>query len=199
MNQIIPQYTLLEKLGEGVQTIVYKGYYKNVPHRLLTIKVIKTALLSDSQKKYFRQKIEHLKVLPDERLMAPLTFHDSKNLQFITRLYFEGLPLNEWIATQTKIKLDDFLTIAISLAELLEKTHQAGIIHGGMKPHNILIDPQTLELRIVDFITPLDVRNVSHFIYDKKLLMELWLTLLQNKQDVSITGLNSPQIFILWV
>jgi predicted ATPase/two-component sensor histidine kinase len=169
MDQI-PQYTLLEKLGEGPQSIVYKGYYKNMPHRLLTIKLIKSALLSESQKKYFRQKIEHLKVLPDDRLMPPLTFHDSKDLQFITRLFFEGVPLNEWVAQVGEVKMVDFLTIAASLADLLDKTHQAGIIHGGIKPHNILVDPATLAVRIVDFITPLDVRNVSHFIYDKRFI-----------------------------
>lgn len=166
----IPHYTLLEKIGEGPQSNIFKGYYKNMPHRLLAIKVIKSALLSESQKKYFRQKIEHLKVLPDERLMPPLTFHDSKDLQFVTRLYFEGLPLNEWADQQGNIKILDFISIAMSLADLLDKTHQAGIIHGGIKPHNILVDPKTLEIRIVDFITPLDVRNVSHFIYDKRFI-----------------------------
>jgi predicted ATPase/two-component sensor histidine kinase len=169
MDQI-PHYTLLEKIGEGPQSVIYKGYYKNMPHRLLTIKLIKSSLLSESQKKYFRQKIEHLKVLPDERLMPPLTFHDSKELQYITRLYFDGIPLDRWATQQGEVKLGDFLTIAMSLSDLLDKTHTAGIIHGGIKPHNILVDPKTLEVRIVDFITPLDVRNVSHFIYDKRFI-----------------------------
>lgn len=169
MDQI-PHYTLLEKIGEGPQSIIYKGYYKNMPHRLLTIKVIKSSLLSESQKKYFLQKIEHLKVLPDERLMPPLTFHDSKDLQYITRLYFDGISLDKWGNQQGEVKLDDFLTIAMSMADLLDKTHTSGIIHGGIKPHNILVDPKTLEVRIVDFITPLDVRNVSHFIYDKRFI-----------------------------
>lgn len=164
----VPQYTLLEKLGEGPQTVIYKGYYKNLPHRLLTIKVLKTTLLSESQKKYFRQKIEHLKVLTDARLVVPLTFQDQMDVQFITRLYYSGIPLNQWARSQKEIKMADFLKIAFSMAELLDKIHQAGIIHGGIKPHNILIDPETLDVKIIDFITPLDVRNVSHFIYDKR-------------------------------
>ncbi|HLF97396.1 MAG TPA: EAL domain-containing protein, partial [Methylococcaceae bacterium] len=42
----------------------------------------------------------------------------------------------------------------------------AGIVHGGVKPHNILVQSGTLSLRLTDFITPLDIRDVSHFIYD---------------------------------
>ncbi|MEY4616680.1 MAG: hypothetical protein RJB66_1640 [Pseudomonadota bacterium] len=164
----IPNYTLLETLGEGPQSTVFKGYYKNMPHRLLVVKSLKTGLLTESQRKYFRQKVEHLKVLNDPRLLIPLSFQDQWDVPFITREYFAGITLDEWAKNQSKLTLDDFLTIACTLAELLEKIHQAGLIHGGIKPHNILIDPQTLDLRIVDFITPLDVRNVSHFIYDRQ-------------------------------
>ena len=45
---MISQYTLLEQIGEGVQTEIYKGYYKNLPHRLLNIKLIKNGLLSEN-------------------------------------------------------------------------------------------------------------------------------------------------------
>lgn len=166
--ELIPNYTLLQVLGEGPQSTVYKGYYKNMPHRLLVIKALKTGLLNESQRKYFRQKVEHLKVLNDPRLMIPLSFQDQWDVPFITREYFEGVCLDQWAKSQRKVSLEDFLTIACTLAEILEKIHHAGIIHGGIKPHNILIDPKTLEMRLVDFITPLDVRNVSHFIYDKQ-------------------------------
>ncbi|CAG1023210.1 hypothetical protein DOJK_02172, partial [Patescibacteria group bacterium] len=57
-------------------------------------------------------------------------------------------------------------TIACTLADILQAVHDAGITHGGIKPHNILIQPSTLTLRLTDFITPLDIRDVSHFIYD---------------------------------
>ena len=166
--ELIPNYTLLQVLGQGPQSTVYKGYYKNMPHRLLVIKALKTGLLTESQRKYFRQKVEHLKVLDDPRLLVPLSFQDKWEIPFITREFFEGIPLDQWAKSKVKMSLDDFFAIAFPMAELLEKIHHAGIIHGGIKPHNILIDPNTMELRLLDFITPLDVRNVSHFIYDKQ-------------------------------
>lgn len=59
-----------------------------------------------------------------------------------------------------------FFTLACALAETLQAVHDAGITHGGIKPNNILIHNGNLNLRLTDFITPLDIRDVSHFIYD---------------------------------
>lgn len=66
-----------------------------------------------------------------------------------------------------KINLNDFFTIACGIAEALNKAHEAGIIHGGIKPHNILIQPESLDIRLIDFITSIDVSDISHFIYDR--------------------------------
>ena len=163
----IPNYDIIEKLAEGPQSIVYKAFYKKSPHRPLVLKILKAASLSEDQKRHFRQKIEQLKVLHDTRLITPLSFKVRRGVWFFTQDYFNGITLDEWAEKQTKITLNDFFTIACELAETLNRVHEAGIIHGGIKPHNILLEPDSLDIRLIDFITPLDVRDVSHFIYDR--------------------------------
>ncbi|MBU4344239.1 MAG: protein kinase, partial [Proteobacteria bacterium] len=163
----IPNYDVVEKLGEGHQSIVYKAFHKKNPHRPLVLKVLKAALVFEDQKRHFLQKIEHLKILHDTRLITPLSFKVRGDVQFFTRDYFNGITLDEWVKRQTKIILNDFFTIACELADAIDKVHEAGIIHGGIKPHNILIEPETLAIRLIDFIGPLDASDVSHFIYDR--------------------------------
>ncbi|HUV50433.1 MAG TPA: AAA family ATPase [Anaerolineae bacterium] len=163
----IPNYDIIEKLGEGYQSIVYKAFHKKNPNRPLALRVLKAALLSEDQKRYFQQKIEHLKILHDTRLITPLSFKARGNVQFFTQNYFKGITLDDWAKSQTKITLNDFFTIACELAEAIDKIHEAGIIHGGIKPHNILIEPKAFNIRLIDFIDPLDARAVSHFIYDR--------------------------------
>ncbi|MCD4805422.1 MAG: protein kinase, partial [Desulfobacterales bacterium] len=163
----IPNYYIVEKLGEGPQSVAYKGFHKKNPHRPLVIKILKAASISEDQKRHFRQKIEHLKVLKDIRLITPLSFEVRKNVQFFTKDYFQGITLDQWSRKQKKINLNDFFTIACGIAEALNKAHEAGIIHGGIKPHNILIQPESLDIRLIDFITSIDVSDISHFIYDR--------------------------------
>ena len=163
----IPNYEIVEKLGEGPQSVVYKGFHKKTPHRPLVIKVLKTVSLSEDQKRHFRQKIEHFKILQDIRFIIPLSFEVRKGVRFFTKNYFPGITLDNWSRKQKKINLNDFFTIACRIAEGLNKAHEAGIIHGGIKPHNILIQPETLDIRLIDFISPIDVRDISHFIYDR--------------------------------
>jgi serine/threonine protein kinase len=172
MLTMVPGYDIIEKLGEGPQSVVYKAFHKKNPHRPLALKILKALSLSKDQKRHFRQKMEHLKIFHDTHLITPLSFNVRGDTHFFTQDYFEGITLDEWAKGQPKITLNDFFTIACKLAEVLNKVHEAGIIHGGIKPHNILIQPENLDVRLIDFITPLDVRDVSHFIYDQSFVKD---------------------------
>jgi predicted ATPase len=162
----LQSYALSEKLGESLQTLVYKGYYKSQPNTPLVLKLLKFLSTWDDQSRHLRQKIERLKVLHDARTCTPIALELNGDMQFIVQPWFAGQPLNVWMAQQNTVALPDFFTIACTLADILQSVHEAGITHGGVKPHNILVQSKTLILRLTDFITPLDIRDVSHFIYD---------------------------------
>ncbi|MCK5218468.1 serine/threonine-protein kinase PknK, partial [bacterium] len=165
---LIPDYQIVEKLGESPQALIYKAFRKSAPQRAVVLKILKTSHLSERQKQHFRQKIEQLKLLNDPLLVRCIIFGEQAGTYFIIRNYFEGIPLNQWAGSRKSLK--DILTVSCFLAEALNKVHEAGIIHGSIKPHNILIQPQNLEVRLIDYITTLDVSEVSHFIYDRLFL-----------------------------
>ncbi|MDD1620963.1 MAG: AAA family ATPase [Methylococcaceae bacterium] len=162
----LESYIITEKLGESLQAVVFKAYHKHVPDHPLVVKLLKLLSSWDDQSRHLRQKIERLKVLHDPRASTPLALESDGNLQFIVQPWFAGQALNHWAKQQSNLNLNDFFTLACSLADTLQAVHDAGITHGGIKPHNILLQPGTLTLRLIDFITPLDIRDVSHFIYD---------------------------------
>ena len=159
-------YVLSEKLGESLQAEVFKGYHIHVPDYPVVIKCLKLLSSWDDQSRHLRQKIERLKVLHNPRVSTPLALENSEDHHFIVQPWFAGHALSHWASQQDAVKLKDFLTIGCALAEILQGVHEAGITHGGIKPHNILVQADTLNLRLTDFITPLDIRDVSHFIYD---------------------------------
>ncbi|MGZ3746492.1 MAG: AAA family ATPase [Pseudobdellovibrionaceae bacterium] len=166
----IPNYEITECLGESPLAFVYKGFYKQQPEQDLIIKIFKPGILSPQRRRYFLQKIEHLKILTDSRVAPPLRFEEYGPYKLLVRDYFPGIPLNEWIQSQKSLSLENFFTIALKLADIIDSIQKSGVIHGGIKPHNVIIEPKTLEVKVVDFITPLDIRNISHFIYDRNFI-----------------------------
>lgn len=166
---IIPNYEVIGKIGESQQATIYKACSKKNPERLLALKVLKTLFLSDGKKSQFRQRVEHLKVLSDPAVITPIAFDVLDGTHFLIQDYFNGITLDKLAETHS---LGDFFSIACELARVLDKVHEAGIIHGGIKPHNVLIDAGTFDLRLIDFISALDVRDVSHFIHDHCFIKE---------------------------
>lgn len=169
---LLPNYEIIDKIAESQQATIFKAYHKKNPDRLLVLKILKTTSLSEYKKTQFRQKIEHLRVLNHPLIITPIIFGTKDKTCYITHDYFDGVPLNKLTEAQSGIYLNIYFTIACKLAQALDKVHEAGIIHGGIKPHNILVNPGTLDIRLIDFISAVDVRDVSHFIYDRSFVRE---------------------------
>lgn len=166
---LLSNYKLLERLAETPHASVFKAYNKKNPDRLLILKVLKADGLSDYKLTRFRQKVEHLKVLDDPRLITPLSFSNSRGTCYLTQEYFGGVTLGSLMEARPGFSLPDFFAIASALASALENVHEAGIVHGGVKPNNILVD-ETHGVRLIDFVSAVDVSDVSHFIYDRSFL-----------------------------
>jgi predicted ATPase/signal transduction histidine kinase len=64
-----------------------------------------------------------------------------------------SMNLGEFLAQseQGRLNIDTFLTIAIQLADALSIIHHGQVIHKDLHPGNILINPETLQVRIIDF------------------------------------------------
>ncbi len=158
----LQSYSLTKSLGKSLWSTVYQGFHKHAPDEQLVLKFI---FNGEDKSRHLRQKIERLKVLRDPRVCTPLDLVSDGDALVIIQPWFAGQTLDDWVAQQ-KRSLADFFSVACALVETLQAVHEAGITHGGIKPHNILVESGTLTIRLTDFITPLDIRDVSHFIYD---------------------------------
>lgn len=169
---LVSNYELLEIIAEEAQAVIYKARPKKDPDTFCTLKLWKTMSFSEYQQAQFRQKIEHLRVLNDPLVITPLSLGVKDGACFITQAYFDGVPLNRLTEDHTRLSLNDFFTIACRVTKALDTVHEAGIIHGGIKPNNILVNHSTLDVRLIDFISAINVRDVSHFIYHHAFVRE---------------------------
>jgi len=164
----IPYYILLEALGDSLNASVYKAVSKENSDNVFVIKVLKHPINNESQRRYLSQKVERLKIIHDPRIITPTSFEYYRDTQFIVRRFFPGQTLDKFLSVrQGKVSLTDFFNIASELTLAINAIHEAGIIHGGIKPNNILVQAETNTVRVVDFLNPVDIQEISHFIYDQ--------------------------------
>ena len=64
---------------------------------------------------------------------------------------FGAISLEEFLKGREKLTLKEFLFLAIAIVESLGEIHNQHIIHKDINPANIVFNPQTKELKIIDF------------------------------------------------
>ncbi|MCX7115140.1 MAG: protein kinase [Gammaproteobacteria bacterium] len=71
---------------------------------------------------------------------------------------YGGITLTQWLKSKT-CSDEVYLKIAIRVCEQVHALHEKGYAHGDLKPDNILINPKTHQVMLVDFglITPLSL------------------------------------------
>jgi predicted ATPase/signal transduction histidine kinase/tRNA A-37 threonylcarbamoyl transferase component Bud32 len=85
-----------------------------------------------------------------EGVVSVQRFHSDPNCLALVYEDFGGQSLRQLVTAQPP-SLTSFLDIAIQLAQALDLLHQHGIIHKDIKPSNIIINPQTKQVKLTDF------------------------------------------------
>jgi serine/threonine-protein kinase len=65
--------------------------------------------------------------------------------------YLEGVTLKDLIASKGALPIGVGLRIAKQMCQGLEAAHAQGVVHRDIKPQNMLILPETGDLKIMDF------------------------------------------------
>ncbi|MBE9226065.1 AAA family ATPase [Phormidium sp. LEGE 05292] len=152
MSTTIAGYNLLEILYEGATTCVYraKACQNNLGATSVIIKTLKAEYPTIGQLNRLKHEYQILQDLEIAEIVEPLALESYGNGLALILSDFDGESLAKAIAKQP-FKLNNFLPIAIHLAEILAQLHQQNIIHKDIKPHNILVNEKTSEVRLIDF------------------------------------------------
>ncbi len=158
-------YKATALLGESMHAEVYQAHLKASPTHKLVIKKIKPQFCSRDLQNYLQQQIGHFSDLNLPHCIIPQLKSPSHEMICLIQPWISGISLSEWLTKRTEFDLANVLTIIIALAEQIEQRHKAGFIHKSIKPSNIIIQPETLHVQIIDDIRILDINQISHFIY----------------------------------
>ncbi|HEY9614031.1 serine/threonine protein kinase, partial [Allocoleopsis sp.] len=100
----------------------------------------------------FKQEYELTKNLDIAELLTPIALESQRNNLILIYENFDCIFLSELIKNRA-ISFSGFLTISLQLVSALEKLHENHIIHKDIQPRNILINPNSQQIRITNLGT----------------------------------------------
>ncbi|MBE9103225.1 trifunctional serine/threonine-protein kinase/ATP-binding protein/sensor histidine kinase [Vacuolonema iberomarrocanum] len=142
-------YTLTERLYQGSRTVVYRAVQTDGQHPVV-IKMLRSEYPSFSDLVQFRNQYAVAKNLPISGIVQPLTLEPCGNGYVLVMEDWGGVSLANHVKQQP-LAIAETLAIALQLADILHNLHQHRVIHKDIKPANILIHPETKQVKLIDF------------------------------------------------
>ncbi|QMS87340.1 AAA family ATPase [Nostoc edaphicum CCNP1411] len=146
----IPGYHVSEELYNGSRTLVYRAN-RETDQKSVVIKLMKTAYPSFSELVQFRNQFTIAKNLNLPGIIQTYSLEPYHNGYALVMEDFGGISLKEWGVRGRVESLMEFLRIAIALCNALDILIRHRIIHKDIKPANVLINPETKEVKLIDF------------------------------------------------
>jgi diguanylate cyclase (GGDEF)-like protein len=145
----LPGIAILAHIYESANSLIYRGRREkdNLP---IILKLLKHDNPNPIELIRYKQEYQLTRYLNIEGVIKTYELQKYKNTLAIIFEDFEGESLKYWLKTN-KFSLTEFLKFAVRIVEILDKIHQSNVIHKDINPSNLVWNPQTEQLKIIDF------------------------------------------------
>ncbi|WP_039961408.1 ATP-binding protein, partial [Kamptonema sp. PCC 6506] len=142
-------YQLFQPIYEGFKTVIYQAERSsdNTPVIIKTLRADYPTLEEIARLRHEYNILQSLKI---EKIIKPIEITNYQHSLVLVLEYFDSQSLKKFVNAEN-LELKQFLNIAIQIAEILAQLHQNHVIHKDIKPQNIIINPQTKQIKIIDF------------------------------------------------
>jgi len=149
----LPGITIHSKIYESLASLVYRGIREQDDCAVIA-KVLKQDYPSPQKLTRYRQEYEITRFLNIEGVVKAYSQQDYQRTLVILLEDFGGESLECWMRQQldfSPMPLSVFLNMAIAITDTLGKIHAAHVIHKDINPGNIVFNPRTGVVKIIDF------------------------------------------------
>ncbi|WP_392532252.1 AAA family ATPase [Nostoc sp. C117] len=146
-------YRITEQLYTSFRTLVYRAIREDDQLPVI-IKLLHQEYPTFSELLQFRNQYTIAKNLDLPSVVRPYSLEPYCNSYALVMEDFGGISLKEWMKTATESHpnlLVEFLEMAIALTEIMDGLYRHRVIHKDIKPANILINPETKQVKLIDF------------------------------------------------
>ena len=146
------RYEILGTVGKGGMGVVYRARDRQLDD-VVALKVLRSEMLRDDPTLLdrFKQEIKLARRITHRNVLRTHDFGETAGTPYISMEYLEGVTLKDLLRNKGALPLGVGLRIAKQVCQGLEAAHLQGVVHRDIKPQNILIIPETGDLKIMDF------------------------------------------------
>ncbi|HAX79276.1 MAG TPA: serine/threonine protein kinase [Cyanobacteria bacterium UBA11372] len=172
MSINFPGYQISEQIYNGSRTLVYRGLRESDQQPAI-VKILKNPYPSFAELLQFRNQYTIAKNLDLPGVVRPYSLETYCNGYALVMEDFGGISLKEYavllaaieqtkskalpitsfpgICQGTPLPIAEFLPIALQIVSTLDGLYRYRVIHKDIKPANILINPHTKQVKLIDF------------------------------------------------
>ncbi|MEG4344098.1 AAA family ATPase [Microcoleus sp. A003_D6] len=136
-------------LYESANSLVYRAI-READNRPIILKLLKESYPTPQELVRYRTEFRITQQLKEPGIVQVYDLQKYQNSLVMFVEDFGGESLTIWMQ-QRQFSLKEFLQIAIATTEILGQIHRANIIHKDINPSNIVYNPKTEQLKIIDF------------------------------------------------
>ena len=145
----LPNYQIYSQIYSSSNSIVYRGLRKE-DNKPIILKLLRENYPTPAELTRYKQEYRLTHQLNIPGAIQAETLIEYENTFIIVFEDFGGESLKQ-IVEQVRLNLKKYLQLGIKITQSLGNIHHAGIIHKDINPANIVYNPQTEQLKIIDF------------------------------------------------
>jgi serine/threonine protein kinase len=144
---VLGPFTLMDALGSGSMGTVYKAQSKT-DNGWYAVKVLPRRSMWNVR--IARRKVRAFDQCKHRSVVPFVDVGTSGGMHYLAWPLVEGEPLDKVVAREGRLRPEQVAVFAQQIAEGLQQCHNQGLIHGLLKPSNLLIGSDG-QVRILDF------------------------------------------------
>ncbi|KAL9327034.1 hypothetical protein ACSQ67_007679 [Phaseolus vulgaris] len=143
-----------EPIAEGLNAIVYKGWYEFNPVSIKVVLPMQTSNASSACKAKFQREVNLISRIKHQNIVKFIGASVEPRMMIITEL-LEGCSLPKYLESiyPNTLSLEQSISFALDISQAMEYLHANGIIHRDLKPGNLLLRNDKMQILLTNFET----------------------------------------------
>src|SRR3954470_22485108 len=151
VGQTLAGYAIRSEVGEGGTSSVFRA--EHATHGTVAVKVLreklrhdKTAVARFVREARYGERVRHPNVVQTLEVGEA-----APGMHFLAIEWAKGELLERYVKAHAPLPADEVATIVIQIADAVHAAHAVGIVHRDLKPDNVMYDPATRQVKLLDF------------------------------------------------